>query len=83
MRQVPLGVEGQHGLLVATDQKERRHVLGQDVQPGEVESVRQRVILPRHRQRHQDHGRVSRVTPKDFGHPEVEVGLVGVSGDVR
>lgn len=35
-----LGVEGEHARLVAPDQEERRHVLGERLQPGHVHGSR-------------------------------------------
>lgn len=45
-----LGVVGEDGGLVASDDEVGRHVLGEQFEPGHVQRRRHRV-LPRHRQR--------------------------------
>ena len=77
-----LRVKCQNRFLIATKQKERGHVPGRDVQPRHVDPVRQRLVLLGHRQRHDHQRRVLRVFPDYLGDAKVEVGLLGVVGQV-
>ena len=77
-----LRVKCQNRFLVAAKQEERRHVPGRDVQPRHVDPVWQRLVLLRHRQGHDHQGRVPRVFTDELGDAEIEVGLLGVVGQV-